>query len=327
MSPPTPRAERSRPRASVVVPSYRRPAELHRCLSGLAAQRTMADEVIVVARQDDGETQAVVRGFPLAGTRLVLVAETGVLAAMRAGVSASTGDVVAFVDDDAVPGEDWLQRLLDHLAVDHVGGAGGRDLVAGQDCRTTDVGRVTPFGRVIGNHHLGTGAARDVDVLKGVNMAFRREALALPARLRGSGAQVHWELATSQWAKARGWRLVYDPTITVDHRPAVRFDADQRGAPNPEALIDAAYNYERALLAARPELHRRRVVHGMIIGQRDNPGLLRAAAAAVSRDWPIARRLRPSLEGRWSGLRAAARGPALEMITFDGRSSAGERRA
>lgn len=32
------------------------------------------------------------------------------------------------------------------------------------------------FGRVIGNHHLGTGGVREVDILKGVNMSFRQTA-------------------------------------------------------------------------------------------------------------------------------------------------------
>jgi hypothetical protein len=50
---------------------------------------------------------------------------------------------------------------------------------------TRDVGRVGRWGKLVGNHHLGTGSARSVMVLKAVNMAFRREALAVPEQLRG----------------------------------------------------------------------------------------------------------------------------------------------
>ena len=312
-------AQGHRPTISVIVPSYRRPLALSHCLDGLVGQRLAPGEILVVAREGDDETAAVVRDRVERGrsqVRLVPVAEAGVLAAMQAGAAASTGRVVAFIDDDAIAPDDWLERLVGLLTAHDVGAAGGRDVVAGvRGTPATDVGRITRLGGMVGNHHLGAGRARDVDVLKGVNIAFRREALALPRRLRGGGAQVHWEVATSQWARARGWRLVYDPSIAVDHRPASRFDADQRDAPTATALSDAAFNYERGLLAARPELYWRRALYGTIVGQRDNPGLLRAAAAALSRDWSIAMRLRPSLAGRWSGLRAS-RGDRLDMITF-----------
>ena len=55
------------------------------------------------------------------------------------------------------------------------------------------VGKLAWFGRLTGNHHLGVGGGREVDVLKGVNMSFRREAIAdlrFDQRMRGSGAKV-----------------------------------------------------------------------------------------------------------------------------------------
>jgi hypothetical protein len=45
---------------------------------------------------------------------------------------------------------------------------------------------------LIGNHHLGVGEPREVDVLKGVNMSYRRTAIAdihFDERMRGTGAQ------------------------------------------------------------------------------------------------------------------------------------------
>jgi hypothetical protein len=54
-------------------------------------------------------------------------------------------------------------------------------------------------------------------VVQAANMALRREALALPDGLRGSGAQAHFEVAMCLWARKRDWRIVYDPAIVVDH--------------------------------------------------------------------------------------------------------------
>jgi len=51
-----------------------------------------------------------------------------------------------------------------------VGGVGGRDWVYHgtqlEDGARKVIGRVHWFGRVIGNHHLGVGEPREVDVLK-----------------------------------------------------------------------------------------------------------------------------------------------------------------
>ena len=43
-------------RMSVLVPSYKRPQDLVRCLAGLARQKRAADQVVVVARRTDDET-------------------------------------------------------------------------------------------------------------------------------------------------------------------------------------------------------------------------------------------------------------------------------
>src|SRR5439155_4056745 len=112
---------------------------------------------------------------------------------------------------------------------------------------------------------------RDVMVLKGANMAFRREAVALPQGLRGRGAQVHFELAMSLWAIAQGWRLVYDPAAVVDHFIGPRFGADRRGRPERNAVRDATYNYVAALLSQRPELLWRRAAYGLLVGDRAAP--------------------------------------------------------
>jgi len=85
------------------------------------------------------------------------------------------------------------------------------------------------FGRVIGNHHLGVGEPRET-CCKGVNMNYRRAAIAnlrFDQRLWGPGAQAHNDMAFSL-AVRRGWKLIYDPRVAVDHYPAQRFDEDQR---------------------------------------------------------------------------------------------------
>jgi len=296
----------------VIVPTYRRAAWLQQCLAALDVQTRTPNAVLVVVRVDDDETLDLVAGTSLLTSRLrmVPVSSPGVLAAMRAGVGASNADVLAFCDDDAIPGEGWLASLLEILSRPGVGAAGGRDLIYGQtEPLTTRVGVIDRWGRVIGNHHLGFGGPRCVDVLKGVNMAFRADALALPAAgsLRGSGAEVHYELMVCGWAARGGWKVVYDPAICVDHDAAPRLGADQRGKPARSAVRDAAYNHVVAVCSFGPR-RVRKLAYALAVGTRDEPSFGRLLIALRHREGEVVRRAVPSLWGKVEGVRAIIRG-------------------
>jgi len=295
--------------ASVVVPSYRRPEDLTRCLNGLARQVLAPAEAIVVRRADDQLTQAAVSACQHAGVVDVVVGQPGVLAAMNAGVAAARSEIIAFVDDDAVPRPEWLARLVQHFDDPKVGGVGGRDVICAgaPEVLTEDVGRITSWGKLIGNHHRGTGKPRDVMVLKAAGMAFRSNALVLPDGLRGGGAQAHFEVGMSLSARRRGWRLIYDPGALVDHYVAPRFDADRRHRPARSAVQNAAYNLVTCLLQEAPELFWRRAAYGLLIGDRRMPGLLRAAAGLVRNEPDVVGDLYPSLAGQVRALLAAHR--------------------
>ncbi len=313
-------------RLSVVIPTFERPDALRTCLAGVRAQVCAADEVVVVRRESDGASSAVRREFGAGWLFEVSVETPGTLAAMEAGARMASGDVIAFTDDDAVPRPDWVERLQRHFADSTVGGVGGRDEIhppAMGDGPPEDVGRVTAWGKVKGNHHAGGGPPRDVAVLKGCNMAFRREALAFPHGLRGSGAQVHLELGMCLWARARGWRILYDPALVVDHYPAPRSDDYGRGGGSDSAVCDAAYNLVASLVSQRRDLLWRRVVYGLLVGDRSAPGVVRAAAAIPRREPDVAGWLSPSLRGQVEALVDVRRGRAVSMVPLDGRGGGG----
>jgi glycosyltransferase involved in cell wall biosynthesis/GT2 family glycosyltransferase len=293
---------------SVVVPTYRRPDELRRCLAGLATQSLAPAEIIVVRREGDEATRAALKESAHAAVVDAVVSEPGVLAAMQAGAAVASRDLIAFIDDDAVPRREWLERLTRHFEDPKVGGVGGRDVIADQPVprgAALEVGRITRWGKLVGNHHLGTGSPRDVMVLKAVGVAFRRIALALPYGLRGAGAQVHFEVGMSLAARRLGWRLVYDPSALVDHEVAQRFDADLRERPRPVAVRDAAYNLVKCLLMEVPELFWRRAIYGLAVGDRDTPGVARAGIALLRGERRVLRRFVPSLAGQAAALREA----------------------
>lgn len=112
--------------ASIVVPTYKRPALLDRCLAAILAQDAdpASYEVIVADDADSGKTRGQVLEWALRfeerGTPLHYVAvggpPHGPAAARNRGWRAAAGAVVAFTDDDCVPAPGWLAAGLEALA-------------------------------------------------------------------------------------------------------------------------------------------------------------------------------------------------------------------
>ena len=305
---------------TVVVCTYRRVGSLGACLDGVRGQTSPADEIVVVVHREDVESAEFVarRSATWPGLRSVTVQRDGMIAALNRGLDAASGQIVAFVDDDAVPETDWLERIVATFDADPaVAAVGGRDQIAGCDGLRASlvdrvgglqVGRVQWFGRMIANHHLGTGRARDVDVLKGVNMSFRRDEVAglgFDERLLGRGAQLHSELSICLPLRQRGLRVVYDPRILVKHYPAVRPAGDDRGRQGADEVYFAAHN---EALAIFDYLGPRRgavfALWGLIVGSSGAPGCV-----VLIREL-IGQRPRP-----WARLFAAQRGRAAAFRT------------
>jgi glycosyltransferase involved in cell wall biosynthesis len=281
---------------SLVIPSYGRAKDLGAALDSALRQDFPFDEVIVVARADDPETKAV------AEAREVIVAtinEPGVLAAMESGAQRATSDVVAFTDDDARLPRDHASRLRSYFGQSGIFGVGGRDVLYDGDVPrptslTHNVGRVRWFGRVVGNHHRGEGAVRPVFMLKGVNAAYRRSALAFPVGLRGQGAQPHFEVAIGTWIARQRGMLLYDPSLTVEHHPAERRGDDQRTSPSYAAILDSAYNLARSLPR---RLLAMRLIYVFLLGDTNCPGIGRSLVALVRRERSVLNRRHASWRG------------------------------
>jgi len=306
------------PAVSVLVPTYARPAHLTRCLAGLARQTQPADEVVVVVRPEDAASRDVLGQFQHVKLREVVVRVPGAVAARNAGLAVVTGDIVAFLDDDAVPRPDWLARLVAHYADPSVGAVGGRDVLYQGDAPVQapprrQVGVLTWYGRFLTLHPRGTGPARDVDFLKGVNMSISRArcpGVHFDAQLRGRGAQVHEDAGLCLEVRRRGLRVVYDPAILVDHFEADRGDNDARAPRDLRARRDRHHN--QTYLVARYYPWPRVVIHVLyvlVVGMADAPGFVLSVRNAL-RTRSVRPHLLPLLantHGRIAGLASGVR--------------------
>ncbi|MBB97359.1 MAG: glycosyl transferase [Rhodobacteraceae bacterium] len=108
---------------SVVIVSRDRPEALARCLLGVSQLRYSNFEVIVVA---DKAGMARLWSMPEAAhAKLVRYDEPNISHARNLGIVESSGEVIAFIDDDAVPEPSWLSHLIPPFLSDHVTAAGG----------------------------------------------------------------------------------------------------------------------------------------------------------------------------------------------------------
>ncbi len=288
-----------KPSVAVIVPSWKRPKDLERCLLALDHQSYRPTQVIVACKQNDERTLTVVdqiqRKAQLA-TKLVCVAvssDGNVITQQSAALAATCEEIVAITDDDAEPHQDWLEKIVQYFKDPTVGGVGGRDWQPIERWDEPVVGRLLWYGKAIGNHHLGVGPWRDVEILEGVNCAFRGElfrAIGFDQRMRGRGTVINWELALSFSFLRKGFRLIYDPAICVEHHISVRQDGDtnQRGGFEPVSLYDNIHNEFLSIFGYLGPVRKiAYVIWSELIGTRGNPGVAQVVRLiAIGADHP-----------------------------------------
>ena len=111
------------PTVSVVVVSRCRADALTRCLLGLSQLQYAPFEVIVVA--DPGGISAAESLSFAADLKLVPYDRPNISAARNLGLVHAAGDLIAFIDDDAVPEPQWLRYLLAPATQADVAAMGG----------------------------------------------------------------------------------------------------------------------------------------------------------------------------------------------------------
>lgn len=272
---------------SVIVSTYHRPEYLKRCITALAKQRRKADEVIVVMRETDSDSRQTIthlqtlyeKSFML---KRIVVSMPGKSVAVNAGLEVATGDIICFTDDDAEPHPDWIEKIVQHFENSTVAGVGGRDIIIQNGkllegkCRI--VGRMSWFGRYIGNHHLEleSGKPMEVDLLKGVNMAFRADYLDgfhLDENLRWQGA-AHDEMDFCFFVKKQDGKIIFDPNIKVTHYVAPRLWGARRRELR-KNIYEHSHNYTYLILKYFSWPRKIAfLTYFFIIGQRSSWGLL-----------------------------------------------------
>jgi O-antigen biosynthesis protein len=221
------------PRISVVVCSYNGERTIRDCFEGLLRLEYPNFEVIVV---DDGSTDATAAVTREYGFRLISTENRGLSNARNTGLEAATGEIVAYLDDDAYPDPHWLTYLAATFMTTKHAGVGGPNVAPPNDGLTGDCVANAPGNPV---HVLLSD--QEAEHIPGCNMAFRKSCLeaigGFDAQFRTAGDDVDlcWRL------QQQGWTLGFSPAAMVWHhrRNSVRaYWKQQLGYGQAEGLLE-----------------------------------------------------------------------------------------
>ena len=210
---------------TVVIPTHNRSSLLARTIVSLAEQDLAPTEIVVVDNASTDDTEAVVRdlGQRVRRLRHVFEPRLGVSHARNRGAAEANGELVAFIDDDAVASRGWLEAFA--LAARSSPGAAA---IAGPiDLRwpMASPSWVRGLEGWYGRYDLGP-EPRTIEYPLypfGSNLALRREAFlsvgGFPAELGPRGSMrisneedgLFWRVAN------RGWTVMYEPNALVYH--------------------------------------------------------------------------------------------------------------
>ena len=113
-----------KPLVSVIICTYNRSSYLGCCLESLNIQTYSNYEIIVVNGPSTDTTDLVLSAYPHI-KKLRQETLSGLSAARNLGLRTVSGEIIAFIDDDAIADKNWLENLV--LAYDNeaIGGVGG----------------------------------------------------------------------------------------------------------------------------------------------------------------------------------------------------------
>lgn len=233
--------QRDWPRISVVVCSFNGAATIRDTLEGLKNLDYPDFEVIVV---NDGSTDDTPRIVADYGVTLISTPNHGLSSARNTGYEAASGEIVAYIDDDAYPDPDWLRYLALAYMESDCAGVGGPNLAPPGDGEIADCVANAPGGPV---HVLLTDTV--AEHIPGCNMSFRKKALeqigGFDPRYRAAGDDVDacWRI------QEQGGAIGFSPSAMVWHHrrnSLSMYWKQQKGYGKAEALLEqkwpARYN-------------------------------------------------------------------------------------
>jgi glycosyltransferase involved in cell wall biosynthesis len=204
---------------SIVICTYNRKDYLERCLDYLSFQSNDNFEVIVVDGPSNDGTDAVLERHS-GQIKVVKNVERNLSKSRNLGIDAAAGDIVAFIDDDAIPFDDWVDRILEEYNARPLttAGLGGPAYYAGSFWFQAEDNGISADGQAkvnIASSEIGRSGWYRYNT--GTNATFAREAL---KSIDGFDEQFDYFLDESELClrlQKSGQLIGYAPELLVRH--------------------------------------------------------------------------------------------------------------
>lgn len=208
---------------SVIVNTYNRGPYLKDALIGLSELDYADYEVIVVNGPSTDNSDEVLEGWR-DRVKVGKCAHANLSRSRNVGIEMASGDVVAFIDDDAVPHPTWLSRLAGRYGDVEVGGVGGFTI--------DNTGRRFQVKKTLCDRFGNASFPNDYfderpfcfsgspfyPSLLGTNSSFRRSALHEIGGFDHVFAYLLDETDVCLRLVDRGYKIVYEPDALVFHQ-------------------------------------------------------------------------------------------------------------
>lgn len=214
---------------SIIICTRNRSELLRLCLGAIVHQESVppdAYEVLVVDNGSNDRTRQVVDEARQRFQRIRYLYEErlGLSIARNAGVSRATGEIVCFLDDDAVASPNFVREILLSFQDPEVACLAGRIVASWPDGAAP--GWFTPrYGNVVAQTSFGesTRWMRKNEFPFGANMSFRRDIFrrlgGFDEHLGKRGENNIWgeEIDLCHRMQENGLRFLYNPQSCVSH--------------------------------------------------------------------------------------------------------------
>jgi glycosyltransferase involved in cell wall biosynthesis len=306
---------------SLIIPTYKRTADFKKTLESVFKQIEDIDEVITIVGPDDSDSfnLAIEYKDKIESLKVIQNKKASVINALNAGLRLSTQDIICMTDDDIELPEGWAKRIKEAFINDpKMGAYGGPDKLITESSEkhlaynpVKEVG-VFKWKGMVGNHHFGIlKSPAIVDVLKGVNLSFRRVSMKevqIDDFLESKGAEQCWEIDLAQKIQANGFKIVYDNSNYLFHYIGKRQAYDIRTDIFSESNYYKTLNINYVYAKFRPLNEIFFVlVNQILIGSRLRPGILRAILMVKSNGLKILllpiKNIKPMYYGIYNGFK------------------------
>ncbi len=257
-------------KTSLIIPSFEMTDKLKKCLKALDHQTVLPDEVIVISPE-----YIELPGFRFKLRKAITKNRSQISLALNLGIKLARYEIICFTDPDTLPSSNWIEKIIKaYESNPKFGGVGGRDqvykngeLIPPQ--KVNEVGKLTWFGRIIGNHQELSQIGLEVNFLKGCNMSFRKELIKnIDENIVGF---YRWEQDLCFQVKLRGYKLWHNPEILINHmkdEEKFRLKRFFEFSHNTTYILLKYLNWWYKIVF---------LLYTFFVGQRENLGLLRSA--------------------------------------------------